>query len=69
LDPAHDVIREGCRWHRIVSARRTGWQRALIRLVVLACVATLVLWAAGQVAYWLVVVDPLQPGRSHPRPV
>jgi uncharacterized SAM-binding protein YcdF (DUF218 family) len=40
------------------------WQRALILLVALACVAALVVWVVGEVAHWLVVADPRQPAAA-----
>lgn len=48
-----------------VSARATPWiRRTLFLLVVLAGVAVLLPWGAGGLGHWLVVADPLEPGRA-----
>jgi uncharacterized SAM-binding protein YcdF (DUF218 family) len=64
LDPAHESIGGEFRRRRAVSAWRRRWQRALILLFVLACVAALVVRVVGEVAHWLVVADPLQPAAA-----
>ena len=47
------------------EARATPWiRRALVLLVILALLAVLLPWGASGVGHWLVVADPLEPGRA-----
>ena len=58
-------LKEDAWAHGRVSARATPWmRRALVLLVVLAGVAVLLPWGASGVGRWLVVADPLEPGRA-----